>query len=263
MEALVVGVAGACAAGLIVLAAAEGLENGRRRSSRGERGHRGQVASALCGGASTAVRRTPVGAPRQIGDDAIAEAVRLTWKRRQGRTLEPSLDGAGERHAPSTIHRIWRARLAPHRRRPSSMSDPFFVEGPRHRRSVFGAAGRALVLCVDESQIQALDSFGPSCRCAPGGGAAQPRLQAPRHDSLFAALDIATIIGKCFAPSGPRVPIPRRRGGPWWSTSTSSWTTTGPTKAPPDGRLAGPFHPPAPGSTRKVLPDAIRRGTIA
>ena len=62
-------------------------------------------------------------------------------------------------------------------------------EGP-HRRSVFGAPDRALVLCVDEkSQIQALDR---SCRCAPGR-----RSGAATTTSATAVANVS---------SGPRVP---------------------------------------------------------
>ena len=111
-------------------------------------------------------------------------------------------------HAPSTIHRIWRAfGLQPHRSETFKLSsDPFFVEKVRgHRRSVFGAAGSCrLVLCVDEK----MPDPGPGPFPAPLADAPRSRRSGAAGDyklhgttSLFEeALDIATgeIIGKCF-----------------------------------------------------------------
>ena len=144
-------------------------------------------------------------------------------------------------HAPSTIHRIWRAfGLQPHRSETFKLSsDPFFVEKVRDIVGLYLAPpDRALVLCVDEkSQIQALDRSQPLADAPRAGGAAQPRLQAPRHDLSLRGprhrhgRDHRQMFP---APSGPRVPqIPRPRRGETSlviSTSTSSWTTTGPTR---------------------------------
>ena len=72
------------------------------------------------------------GTPRKIGDAAIADTIR--------RTLATLSDGATHGswhsmakavgHAPSTIHRIWRAfGLQPHRSETFTLSnDPLFVE---------------------------------------------------------------------------------------------------------------------------------------
>src|SRR3546814_15502828 len=68
-------------------------------------------------------------------------------------------------HAPSTIHRIWKAfGLQPHRTESFKLStDPLFVEKVRDIVGLYLAPPeRALVLCVDEkSQIQALDRSQP------------------------------------------------------------------------------------------------------
>ena len=146
-------------------------------------------------------------APRQIGDVAIAEAVRLTLEQTPPDATHWSLRSMARAsgNAPSTIHRIWRAfGLQPHRSETFKLSsDPFFVEKVRDIVGLYLAPpDRALVLCVDEKcQIQALDRSQPLLPMRPG--------QAERrsHDykrggttSLFAALDIATgqIIGQCF-----------------------------------------------------------------
>ena len=75
-------------------------------------------------------------------------------------------------HAPSTIHRIWRAfGLQPHRSETFKLSsDPFFVEKVRDIVGLYLAPpDRALVLCVDEkSQIQALDRSQPLLPMRPG-----------------------------------------------------------------------------------------------
>lgn len=95
------------------------------------------------------------GAPRTIGDDAIARTIQ--------RTLEESPPGAthwslrsmarATGYAPSTIHRIWKAfSLQPHRSETFKLStDPLFVEKVRDIVGLYMAPpDRALVLCVDE-----------------------------------------------------------------------------------------------------------------
>ncbi len=113
-----------------------------------------------------------------------------------------ALDG----HAPSTIHRIWKAFcLQPHRTETLKLStDPLFVEKVRDIVGRYMAPPeRAVVLCVDEkSQIQALDRAQPLLPTRPG------QLERRTHDytrhgtlSLFAALETATgkIVAHCFA----------------------------------------------------------------
>ena len=147
------------------------------------------------------------GAPRQIGDDAIAETVRLTLETTPPDATHWSLRSMARAvgYAPSTIHRIWQAfGLQPHRSESFKLSsDPFFVEKVRDIVGLYLAPPeRALVLCVDEkSQIQALDRRQPLLPMRPG------QVERRSHDykrhgttSLFAALDVATgkIIGQCF-----------------------------------------------------------------
>lgn len=147
------------------------------------------------------------GAPREIGDDEVAEIVR--------RTLEETPPGATHwslrsmavacGHAPSTVHAIWRAfGLQPHRTETFKLStDPQFVEKVRDIVGLYlDPPARALVLCVDEkSQIQALDRSQPLLPMRPG------QVERRTHDysrhgttSLFAALNTATgaVIGKCY-----------------------------------------------------------------
>ena len=148
------------------------------------------------------------GAPRQIGDDAIAETVRRTLEETPADATHWSLRSMARStgYAPSTIHRIWRAfGLQPHRSKSFKLSsDPFFVEKVRDIVGLYlNPPERALVLCVDEkSQIQALDRTQPLLPMRPG------QVERRSHDykrhgtlSLFAALDIATgqVIGRCFA----------------------------------------------------------------
>lgn len=193
----------------IVLAAAEGLENkaiaarlgadvntvGKWRRRYAEHGLDGLYDEPR------------PGAPRTIGDDEIAETVRLTLEATPPDATHWSLRSMARAvgHAPSTIHRIWRAfGLQPHRTKTFKLStDPFFVEKVRDIVGLYLAPPEhALVLCVDEkSQIQALDRSQPLLPMRPG------QVERRSHDykrhgttSLFAALDVATgkIIGQCY-----------------------------------------------------------------
>ena len=147
------------------------------------------------------------GAPRQIGDEEIAETIRRTLEETPPDATHWSLRAMARAtgYAPSTIHRLWRAfGLQPHRSETFKLStDPFFVEKVRDIVGLYMAPpDRALVLCVDEkSQIQALDRTQPLLPMRPG----QPERRThdyKRHGtlSLFAALDIATgkVIGRCY-----------------------------------------------------------------
>jgi transposase len=194
----------------IVLAAAEGLENkviGERLGAELNTVSkwRRRFAERRIEGLYDEPRP---GAPRQIGDDEIAETVRLTLETTPAGATHWSLRSMAEAvgHAPSTIHRIWQAfGLQPHRTKTFKLStDPLFVEKVRDIVGLYLAPPeRALVLCVDEkSQIQALDRTQPLLPMRPG------QVERRSHDylrhgtlSLFAALDVATgkIIAKCFA----------------------------------------------------------------
>lgn len=147
------------------------------------------------------------GAPRQIGDAEIAETVRLTLETTPPDATHWSLRSmaAAVGHAPSTIHRIWRAfGLQPHRSETFKLStDPLFVEKVRDIVGLYLAPpDRAMVLCVDEkSQIQALDRTQPLLPMRPGQAERRSH-DYTRHGTttLFAALDVATgvVIGRCF-----------------------------------------------------------------
>lgn len=194
----------------IVLAAAEGLENkaivervgavantvGKWRRRFAEHGLEGLYDEPR------------PGAPRQIGDDEVAEVVRQTLEETPPDATHWSLRAMARAtgYAPSTIHRIWRAfGLQPHRSQTFKLSsDPFFVEKVRDIVGLYLAPPqRALVLCVDEkSQVQALDRSQPLLPMRPG------QVERRSHDykrhgttTLFAALDVAcgTVIGRCFA----------------------------------------------------------------
>src|SRR5882762_3070200 len=114
------------------------------------------------------------GRPREIGDDEIAETVRLTLETTPKDATHWSLRSMAEAvdHAPSTIHRIWRAfGLQPHRAESFKLStDPLFVEKVRDIVGLYMAPPEhALVLCVDEkSHIQALDRSQPVLPMRPG-----------------------------------------------------------------------------------------------
>jgi transposase len=114
------------------------------------------------------------GAPRQIGDDEIAAMIRKTLETRPKGATHWSLRtmAAAVGHAPSTIHRIWRAfGLQPHRSETFKLSsDPLFVEKVRDIVGLYlSPPERAIVLCVDEkSQVQALDRTQPLLPMRPG-----------------------------------------------------------------------------------------------
>lgn len=147
------------------------------------------------------------GAPRKIGDDRIADTIRLTLQAKPPAATHWSLRSMAKAagYAPSTIHRIWRAfSLQPHRTETFKLSnDPLFVEKVRDIVGLYlSPPQRALVLCVDEkSQIQALDRSQPLLPMRPG------QVERRTHDytrhgttSLFAALDVASgsVIGRCY-----------------------------------------------------------------
>ena len=147
------------------------------------------------------------GAPRQIGDDAIAATIRRTLETLPAGATHWSLRSMAKvaGYAPSTIHRIWQAfGLQPHRQETFKLSaDPLFVEKVRDIVGLYlQPPDRAVVLCVDEkSQIQALDRTQPLLPLRPGQAERRTH-DYQRHGttSLFAALDVAAgnVIGRCF-----------------------------------------------------------------
>ena len=199
----------------IVLAAAEGGPNGAIAERLGVfRSTVGRWRERFAAQRLAGLHDEPrPGAPRKIGDDAIAETV--------GRTLESAPPGATHwslrsmarttGYAPSTIHRIWKAfGLQPHRSETFKLSaDPLFVDKVRDIVGLYlDPPERAVVLCVDEkSQMQALDRTQPLLPMRPGQAERRTH-DYKRHGtlSLFAALDVATgaVVGRCF---------PRHRAG--------------------------------------------------
>jgi transposase len=147
------------------------------------------------------------GAPRRIGDDEIAATIRKTLETRPRGATHWSLRTMAKAvgHAPSTIHRIWRAfGLQPHRSETFKLSaDPLFVEKVRDIVGLYlSPPERAVVLCVDEkSQVQVLDRTQPLLPMRPGQAERRTH-DYTRHGttSLFAALDVraGTVIGKCM-----------------------------------------------------------------
>ena len=193
----------------IVLAAASGLKNKAIATKLGLCTHtvgtwRNRFAENRMDGLYDDPRP---GAPREIGDDEIAATIRKTLETRPKGATHWSLRTMAKEigHAPSTVHRIWRAfGLQPHRAETFKLSsDPLFVEKVRDIVGLYLAPPeRAVVLCLDEkSQIQALDRTQPLLPMRPG------QVERRTHDykrhgttSLFAALDVkaGTIVGKCM-----------------------------------------------------------------
>jgi len=147
------------------------------------------------------------GAPRQIGDERVERAVRLTLEEAPKGATHWSSRALAARTglSQSTVSRIWRAfGLRPHRSETFQLSnDPLLVDKVRDIIGLYlNPPHHALVLCVDEkSQIQALSRSQPILPMLPG------QVERRTHDykrhgttSLFAALDIATgaVIGKCW-----------------------------------------------------------------
>jgi transposase len=205
----------------IVLAAASGLENKAIGAEVGADANtvskwRRRFATHRLDGLLDEPRP---GTPRTIGDDAIADTIRLTLEATPAGATHWSLRSMARAvgYAPSTIHRIWRAfGLQPHRSETFKLSnDPLFVEKVRDIVGLYLAPpDRALVLCVDESepanatgsreqanQIQALDRTQPLLPMRPDQAERRTH-DYTRHGttSLFAALDIATgaVIGRCY-----------------------------------------------------------------
>jgi transposase len=193
----------------IVLAAAEGAHNGLIAERLGIfRGTVGKWRERFARDRLEGLYDEPrPGAPRQIGDDEVADTIRRTLETQpDGRThwsLRSMAEAVG--HAPSTIHRIWKAfGLQPHRSETFKLSsDPLFVEKVRDIVGLYlDPPDRAVVLCVDEkSQIQALDRTQPLLPMRPGQAERRTH-DYKRHGtlSLFAALDVqvGNVIGRCF-----------------------------------------------------------------
>lgn len=189
-----------------MLAAADGLRNKEIGEKLGVCAHtvgrwRNRFADARMDGLHDEPRP---GAPRQIGDDEIAATIQKTLETRPKGATRWSLRTMAREisHAPSTVHRIWRAfGVQPHRAETFKLSsDPLFVEKVRAIVGLYlSPPERALVLCVDEkSQAQALDRTQPLLPMRLGQIERRTD-DDKRHGttSLFAALDVkaGTVVG--------------------------------------------------------------------
>jgi len=89
-----------------------------------------------------------LGAPRQIGDGEVAIGDPQDARTRPHWSLRTRAKATG--HAPSTIHRIWRAfSLQPHRSETFKLSsDPHFVEKVRDIVGIYLAARSARLCCA-------------------------------------------------------------------------------------------------------------------
>jgi transposase len=182
----------------IVLAAADGGHNGELAERLGVfRGTVGKWRECFARLRRNGLYDAPrPGAPRRIGDDEIAETIRRTLETRPAGATHWSLRSMARAvgHAPSTVHRIWKAfGLQPHRGETFKLSsDPLFVEKVRDIVGLYlDPPDRAVVLCVDEtSQIQALDRTQPLLPMRPGQAERRTH-DDKRHGtlSLFAALE--------------------------------------------------------------------------
>jgi transcriptional regulator with XRE-family HTH domain len=181
------------------------------------------------------------GAPRKIGDDQIEQIVIQTLESTpRGQTHWSTRELAkASGLSRMTISRIWRAfGLQPHRSETFKLSpDPLLVEKVRDIVGLYmNPPDHAMVFCVDEkSQIQALDRTQPMLPMRPG------QLERRTHDykrhgttSLFAALDLKTVLAHCIAAT-----VLRNSAGFWTRskpmclpilTFTSCWTITALTK---------------------------------
>lgn len=146
------------------------------------------------------------GRPRTIGDDQVAEVIRLTLETKPENATHWSTRSMAARVGFSNerISHIWRIfGLQPHRVGSFQIStDPEFVEKVHDVAGIYlSPPQNALVLCVDEkSQIQALERSQPILPLRPG----QPERHTTdyfRHGTttLFAALNVATgeVYGQC------------------------------------------------------------------
>lgn len=178
----------------IVLAAAAGSQNKQIVERLGIDANtvskwRRRFAERRCAGLYDEPRS---GAPRTIGDDAIAETIRKTLEETPPNATHWSLRSMARAtgYAPSTIQRLWKAfSIQPHRAETFKLStDPLFVDKVRDIVGLYLAPPeRALVLCVDKKARSRLSiAHSPCCRCAPANpsGARTMTSATARHRCL-------------------------------------------------------------------------------
>jgi hypothetical protein len=121
-------------------------EQGHQPARRGSPQHGGQMAPPVRRACLDGLLDEPrPGAPRRIGDDEVAETIRLTLDtpRRDATHWSPRSMARAVEFAPSTIHRIWKAfNLQPHRTKTFKLSadPPICRQGARYRRALSGPA---------------------------------------------------------------------------------------------------------------------------
>ena len=112
------------------------------------------------------------GRPREIGDEEIAETVRLTLETTPKNATHWSLRSMAQAvgHSPSTIHRIWSAFcLQPHRTETFKLStDPLFVEKVRDIVGLYMLRRTTRWCCALTRKAKFRPSTAASrcCRCA-------------------------------------------------------------------------------------------------
>ena len=213
-------VAGAWRRPRIVLAAAEGLENNEiavRLEASADTARQVRVAASCGGGldglydeprrrAASKSAMTPSRKRVRSCPDAAEETRPETRP-----SLEPSLDtSAGERPRALDHSSIWRAfGLHLHRSETFKLVERSLLRGRSMPTSSVRPNGSCPgSLCrLKRARSRPWTVPSPSCRCrAPrAGGAAQPRLQAPRHDLSLRGGSTSPremIIGMFPAPSG-------------------------------------------------------------
>jgi transposase len=119
------------------------------------------------------------GQPRKITDAKIEEVIVKTLETTpKDATHWSTRSMAAEVGLNQTaVHRIWKAfGLQPHRSETWKLSrDPQFIEKVRDVVGLYlNPPERAVVLCVEKSQIQALDRSAPILPMLPGVPSAQP-----------------------------------------------------------------------------------------
>ena len=167
----------------IVLAAAEGGHNGLIADRLGVcRGTVGKWRERFAAHRLDGLHDEPrPGAPRRIGDDAIADTIRRTLETRPPGATHWSLRSmaAAVGHAPSTIHRIWKAfGLQPHRVETFKLSaDPLFVEKVRDIVGLYlDPPDRAVVRLASTRRARSRRWTAPShcCPCGPARPSVAP-----------------------------------------------------------------------------------------
>src|SRR5258708_4562116 len=194
----------------IVLAAADGIESqeiaevlGADQNTAGK--WRRRFAERRMGGLDDEPRS---GAPRRIGDDEIAETIRLTLDTTPPAAPHWSLPSNGHDggscafdHSPHLAG--FRVATAPDGNLQAVDRPAFRREGPRHRRATWRRPSAQW--CCAATRIADPDLRPHSTFVAdPRPGQAERSHDDTRHGtlSLFAALDTATgrVIGRCAAP---------------------------------------------------------------